>query len=134
MQATSLPATLSPEEHLDNLQVKRHLAEFFGKEDLNDKPIGVGVRLCYVRTDVSNLHFLVRQRERTKGVHHFPTLQFSRRFTTHEPGLIPQDAFVLPDKALVDELIRKLRCGSRFVHLRCWIQRFFNPSRHIRPV
>jgi transcriptional regulatory protein AMDR len=68
--------------------------------------------MCYVGTDVSNLHFLIRQRERTKGVHHFPTLQFSRRVTAYEPSLIPHDAFVMPDKALADELI-----SSYFKHV-----------------
>lgn len=90
----------------DNLEVKRHLAEFIGQEDLNEKPIGIGVRLLYVGTDVSNLHFLVRQRERSRGVYHFPSLQLSRRFTAYEPNLILPDAFVLPDKPLVDELIK----------------------------
>ena len=93
----------------DDLEVKRHLADFIGQKNLNDKAIGRGVRLYYVgtSTEVSNIAFLIRQTgERTEGVHHFPSLQLSRQFTVHEPARIPSAAVELPDRELADELVQ----------------------------
>lgn len=57
--------------------------------------------------DVSNISFLVRQRleGRNEKVYHFPSDEIAKKYMHHEPDRVPQEAFMLPDKALADELI-----------------------------
>ena len=57
--------------------------------------------------DVSNISFLIRQRleGRNKKVYHFPSDEIAKKYMCHESDRVPQEAFMLPDKALADELI-----------------------------
>lgn len=86
---------------------RRHLVEFIDQEDIGHRSIQRGVRITYVGKDVSNINFLVRQREGgdNETVYHFPSDQIARQFITHEPERMPRDAFILPDQALADELV-----------------------------
>ncbi|KAI0174760.1 fungal-specific transcription factor domain-containing protein [Pestalotiopsis sp. NC0098] len=62
----------------------------------------------YVGTDVSNLSFLVRQQfgSKVENVSHFPTDRIARRHTCHDPDRLPLEAFQLPEKGVVDRLLR----------------------------
>jgi len=66
-----------------------------------------GVRITYVGKDVSNISFLVRQRleGHNERVYHFPSNEIAKKYMQHESDRVPQEAFMLPDKALADELI-----------------------------
>jgi transcriptional regulatory protein AMDR len=66
-----------------------------------------GVRITYVGKDVSNISFLARQRleSQNERVYHFPSDEIAKKYMSHESDRVPQDAFMLPDKALADELI-----------------------------
>lgn len=74
---------------------------------LGQKTIHKGVRITYVGKDVSNISFLVRQRleGQNQRVYHFPSEEIARKYMRHESDRVLQEAFVLPDKALADELI-----------------------------
>ncbi|KAF2642723.1 hypothetical protein P280DRAFT_272506 [Massarina eburnea CBS 473.64] len=84
---------------------KRHLVEFIDQEDLSYRPIDKAARTTYVGTDVSNINFLIRESDQRSKAHHFPTNRIDRRFTTHEPDRVPVEAFQLPEKAIVDDLL-----------------------------
>ncbi|KAF2001580.1 hypothetical protein P154DRAFT_619254 [Amniculicola lignicola CBS 123094] len=85
---------------------KRHLVEFIDQEGLGDRPIDNEARISYVGTDISNINFLVRQTDQQLIVYHFTTNRIDRRFTAHEPDRIPAEVFELPEKMIVDELLR----------------------------
>ncbi|KUJ17148.1 uncharacterized protein LY89DRAFT_616929 [Mollisia scopiformis] len=86
---------------------RRHLVEFIGQKDIGHRSIQRGVRITYVGKDVSNINFLVRQRDggEDETVYHFPSDQIARQYITHEPDRMPREAFILPDQALADELV-----------------------------
>jgi transcriptional regulatory protein AMDR len=84
---------------------RKHLVEFIDQEELSYRPIDKEARITYVGTDVSNINFLVRQADKRTIVHHFPTNRIDRRLTAHEPDRLPVEAFELPEKAIVDELL-----------------------------
>jgi transcriptional regulatory protein AMDR len=71
------------------------------------RSIQKGVRITYVGKDVSNINFLVRQREgqEDETVYHFPSDEIARQYITHEPERMPREAFVLPEKSIADELV-----------------------------
>jgi transcriptional regulatory protein AMDR len=71
------------------------------------RAIHKGVRITYVGKDVSNISFLVRQRleGQNERVYHFPSEGIAKKYLRHESDRVPQEAFMLPDKALADELI-----------------------------
>ncbi|ETS78599.1 hypothetical protein PFICI_10661 [Pestalotiopsis fici W106-1] len=87
---------------------QRHLAEFMDQPHLTERPIDRHARTMYVGTDVSNLSFLVRQQfgEKVENVSHFPTDRIARRHTCHDPDRLPLEAFQLPEKGIVDRLLR----------------------------
>lgn len=86
----------------------RRLVEFIDQQEVGHRSILRGVRISYVGKDVSNLNFLVRQRDigEDESVHHFAADDVAGRFITHEPEQIPREAIVLPDRALADELVK----------------------------
>ena len=49
---------------------------------------------------------MVRQQGAGSGVYHFPSNRIPRRYLAHEPDRRPVEAFELPDKSLVNELLR----------------------------
>lgn len=71
------------------------------------RAIHKGVRITYVGKDVSNISFLVRQRleGQNERVYHFPSDEIAKKYMRHESDRVPQEAFMLPDKALADELV-----------------------------
>ena len=94
---------------------KRHLIEMLSQEDIEDRVMQRGVRIVFVGQEYSNVHYLIRQRARraSASVHHFPSNQISRKYTSHELDRIPREAFELPPKAVVDAL---LAAYFRYVH------------------
>lgn len=85
---------------------KRHLVEFIDQPELDERPIDSSARMTYIGTDVSNVNFLVRSqfcsRGRAPDACHYPTNRMPRRGPAD--GL-PLDAFQLPPKPVVDELL-----------------------------
>lgn len=87
---------------------KQHLVEFFS-QDLQDNPIKA--RSTYVGSELSNLHYLTRQRSLNQHVHHYPcsNVYVPRVFRNSQgpatPNLIPKDAFVLPPAHVSDVLV-----------------------------
>lgn len=89
----------------DGLQ--RHLVEFIDRKDMQDS-VQRGVRITYVGRDVSNINFLVRQRDGgdNETIHHLPSEEIASQYTAHtKPERIPREAFILPDQSLADELV-----------------------------
>ncbi|CAH0020291.1 unnamed protein product [Clonostachys rhizophaga] len=86
---------------------KRHLVEFIDQPELVERPIDSKARLTYIGSEVSNINFLVHQqfgaRVRASGVCHYPTDRIGRHITSH--NRVPLDAFQLPPKSLVDQLL-----------------------------
>jgi transcriptional regulatory protein AMDR len=84
------------------------------EEEGGQRLIHKGVRITYVGKDVSNINFLVRQRDQGKNdtVYHYPSGQIAKKYIQYEPERIPQEAFTLPDRALADELV-----NAYFVHV-----------------
>ncbi len=74
---------------------------------LGERAVHKGVRITYVGKDVSNISFLVRQRLELQKeiVYHFPSGEIARRYMLHESDRVLPEAFILPEKALADELI-----------------------------
>lgn len=90
---------------------KRHLVEFIDQPELIGRPIDNKARMTYIGTDVSNINVLVRQHFgahiETADVYHFPTNRIPQQLTCHQPAdRIPLDAFQLPSKAVVDDLLQ----------------------------
>ncbi|KAK5273157.1 hypothetical protein LTR99_002549 [Exophiala xenobiotica] len=87
---------------------KQHLVDFFS-QDLQSNPIKA--RSTYVGSELSNLHYLTRQRSADQHVYHYPcsniyiprVLRNSQAPAT--PNLIAKDAFVLPPTHVSDVLI-----------------------------
>jgi transcriptional regulatory protein AMDR len=92
----------------DDSVFQRHLVEFIDQPQLTERPIDRYARTTYVGTDVSNLNFLVRQQfgKKVEDISHFPTNRIARRHTCHEPDRLPVEAFQLPEKDVVDQLLR----------------------------
>ncbi|KAF8850792.1 hypothetical protein BDZ45DRAFT_808874 [Acephala macrosclerotiorum] len=86
---------------------RRHLVEFISQKDIGHRSIQRGVRIIYVGKDVSNINFLVRQRDggENETAHHFPSDEIARQYITHEPDRMPREATFLPDQALADEFV-----------------------------
>ncbi|KAH6887416.1 fungal-specific transcription factor domain-containing protein [Thelonectria olida] len=81
----------------------------FGRNELS--------RLHFIGNETSNLNFMVQQRSHEfnqDSIHHIPSRQLPRNQTAHNSDGIPLDAFTLPDKFLVDELIH-----AYFTHINC---------------
>jgi len=85
-------------------RISEELADPSGFEE---RAIHKGVRITYVGKDISNISFLVRQRleGQNERVFHFPSDEIAKKYMRHESDHVPQEAFMLPDKALADELI-----------------------------
>lgn len=93
-------------EEVHSRECRTHLVEFIDQQDIWHRPIDQSSRIAYVGTDVSNVNFLVRQQAgQAAAVHHYPTNRLARRYTAHEPDRLPVEAFELPDKNMVDELL-----------------------------
>lgn len=86
---------------------KEDLVEFLDQKDTADRSILRGVRVTYVGKDVSNLNFLVRQRDgpRNETAFHFSSDEIASRFNPHQSDRIPREAFILPEPALADQLV-----------------------------
>lgn len=92
----------TPDDH----SCRRNLVGLLDQADIGRRPIHNGVRITYVGEDVSNLNFLIRQRpEANETVHHFPSDLLAKRFVTHESERIAREAFILPPRAIADELV-----------------------------
>ncbi|EPE02145.1 acetamidase regulatory protein [Ophiostoma piceae UAMH 11346] len=111
--STDTPATITAKP--DANDGKRHLIEMLSQEDIENRVMQRGVRIVFVGQEYSNVHYLIRQRARraSASVHHFPSNQISRKYTSHELDRIPREAFELPPKAVVDAL---LAAYFRYVH------------------
>jgi transcriptional regulatory protein AMDR len=61
-----------------------------------------------VGKDVSNINFLVRQRDEGKNetVYHIPSADIAHPADAPEPDRMPKEAFLLPEQSLMDELIQ----------------------------
>ena len=82
------------------------LVEFVGPKEFRDRSILRGLRITYLGKDVSNVNFLVRQRDgHHESAYHFPTEDIARQFINHEPEGIPREALILPERPLSDELV-----------------------------
>ena len=82
--------------------------EFFDLEETNDRSILRGPRVTYVGKDVSNINFLVRQREGELNAQafHFSSDDIASQFNPHlQLDRIPREAFMLPEQALADQLV-----------------------------
>lgn len=89
-------------------ELERHLVRLLDEGDVQQQhAIKEGVRVFYVGQDVSNLNFLFRQQhgDRNDKVFHFPINEISRRYLRDGIAQVPREAFVLPEKSLVDELV-----------------------------
>lgn len=86
---------------------RKHLVEFIDQPQLTERPIDQHARTTYVGTDVSNISFLVRQQfgDKIANICHFPTNRIARRHTCYEPDRLPVEAFQLPEKGVVDQLL-----------------------------
>jgi transcriptional regulatory protein AMDR len=100
-------------------EASRNLAEVV--HGSNVELVGVGYKglsqFHFIGNETSNLNFMVRQRSEglnQDSTYHIPSRQLSRNQTAHNSDSIPPDAFTLPDKALVDELIH-----AYFTHVNC---------------
>jgi transcriptional regulatory protein AMDR len=93
------------------------LVEFVDQEDISSRSVLRGFRLTYVGKDVSNINFLVRQREgeEMETVHHLSSDRIASQLNPHKGERIPREAFVLPDQALADQLIE-----TYFTHVNSW--------------
>lgn len=83
------------------------LVEYASQKDISQRSLLRGVRITYVGKDVSNINFLVRQRN-TEGNdtgNHVVTDEITGRFINHNPDGIPREAFILPDRDLSDQLV-----------------------------
>ncbi|CAK7240540.1 MAG: hypothetical protein STHCBS139747_001982 [Sporothrix thermara] len=103
---TASPILLQHADAADG--AKSHLVEMLTQDDMEDRVMQRGVRIVYVGQEYSNIHYLVRQRARrasSASVHHFPSNQIARKYTSHELDRIPREAFVLPPKAVADALL-----------------------------
>ncbi|KAK3313101.1 putative fungal-specific transcription factor [Apodospora peruviana] len=89
------------------LLYKRHLVEFVDQPHIEERPIDKNARIAYIGTQVSNLNFLAGQHfgERTSRVCHYPTNKLDRRETCYEPDRLPVEAFQLPSRVVVDQLL-----------------------------
>ncbi|EXJ86923.1 hypothetical protein A1O3_03877 [Capronia epimyces CBS 606.96] len=107
--STASPTSLI---HIDDSTVKRHLVEMLSQDDVDSRVMQSGVRIAYVGQEYSNINYLIRHRTKNPSVHHFPADQISRHYTSHELERIPREAFVLPSRTLVDELLEQY-----FIHV-----------------
>lgn len=112
---------------------KRHLVEFIDQPELIERPIDSKARMTYIGSDVSNINFLVRHQFgahiKTSDVCHYPTNRISRHMTGHgQADRIPLDAFQLPPKAVVDELLeayfRQINPGFSVVDEQIFVQQY----------
>ncbi|EXJ88123.1 hypothetical protein A1O1_05051 [Capronia coronata CBS 617.96] len=107
--STASPASLI---QIDDSTVKRHLVEMLSQDDVDSRIMQSGVRIAYVGHEYSNINYLIRHRTKNPSVHHFPANQISRHYTSHELERIPKEAFALPSRTLVDELLEQY-----FIHV-----------------
>ncbi|KAG0650116.1 Acetamidase regulatory [Hyphodiscus hymeniophilus] len=92
--------------------------EFLDQKETTDRSVLRGTRVTYVGKDVSNLNFLVRQREGEVNAQafHFSSDDIASQFNTHlQLDHIPREAFRLPEKSLADNLIE-----AYFTHINPW--------------
>lgn len=100
-----------PQEQLidgeDQDDIERGSDPLVDHNGFGQKAIHKGVRITYVGKDVSNISFLVRQRleGQNERVYHFPSDEIAKKYMRHESDRVHQEAFMLPDKALADELV-----------------------------
>lgn len=89
--------------------------------------------MTYIGSDLSNINFLVRHQfgaqVKTRDVCHYPTNRISRRMTGHgQADRIPLDAFQLPPKIVVDDLLeayfRRINPGFPVVDERIFVQQY----------
>ncbi|CAK7238364.1 hypothetical protein SEUCBS140593_010592 [Sporothrix eucalyptigena] len=123
----STPAVL-PTHGADG-EYKKYLVEFIDQPQLAERPIDKTARILYVGSELSNIHFLLRQRmarsttnepseenvkakstdgKPAKRIVHFPTNRISKP-SAGLGGLaadgLPLEAFQLPPKRTVDQLL-----------------------------
>ncbi|KAH8655318.1 fungal-specific transcription factor domain-containing protein [Xylariales sp. PMI_506] len=99
--------TLDNSHEDDGGVFKRYLVEFIDQPQITQRPIDKDARIAYVGSECSNINFLLHQQfgPRTLGVSHYPTNRIPRRHTCHEPERLPVEAFQLPPKAVIDDLL-----------------------------
>lgn len=64
--------------------------------------------MTYLWKDVSNINFLIRQREgeENQRIYHISSDKIASRFNPHESDSIPREAFLLREQDLADELVQ----------------------------
>lgn len=97
-----------------------NIADFLGKDNIRAGELEQKSRVCYIGSEPSNFHYLVRQStnepERDGRIHHFSNRQYSVRHTSYRLDSLSADAFARPDKGLERELIE-----AYFTHInRAW--------------
>lgn len=55
----------------------------------------------------SNVNYLIRHRVKNHTVHHYPANQVSRQYASHAFDRIPKEAFILPPRTVVEELLEQ---------------------------
>ncbi|KAL1858791.1 hypothetical protein VTK73DRAFT_7807 [Phialemonium thermophilum] len=103
--------------HIDDAlrhgEYKRYLVEFIDQPLSTQRPIDRNARIMYTGSGLSNVSYLLRWRRRfgggddggMSGVSHYATNRIPRRHTCHEPDRLPVEAFHLPSRPVVDELL-----------------------------
>ncbi|KAK7409218.1 hypothetical protein QQX98_008594 [Neonectria punicea] len=118
LTASDLEPSVSHVED-DAKECSGNLVQVVNQDHLQFQNFGCNniARLCFIGTEISNINYMVRQRSqhpRDDTIHHLPSRQLARKCTAHNPDRIPPEAFALPEKALVDELIH-----AYFSHVNC---------------
>jgi transcriptional regulatory protein AMDR len=89
---------------------KRYLVEFVDQPELSVRPIDSKARMTYIGTEVSNINYIVHQQYRPASslgdVSHYPANRIARSRISGGPAdRLPLDAFELPSKSVVDQLL-----------------------------
>lgn len=116
-RATELPTPTSIASNDEESESRNQLVEFADQEYISSRSVLRGFRVFYVGKDVSNINFLVRQREgeESEPVYHVSSDEIASRFNPHQGERIPREAFILPDHALSGKLIE-----AYFTHINSW--------------
>ncbi|CAJ0553126.1 Ff.00g116380.m01.CDS01 [Fusarium sp. VM40] len=94
-----------------------NLADLFNREDARRPELNRKTRSCFIGNDLSNCHYLVRQKSPntgSNGTYHLGTRQFHHKDTSYDLHRVVPDILELPDKKLADTLVQ-----TYFDHINC---------------